>query len=103
MGEGSPLVPVVLLVVPDSGAELRAISAQTGQTVARLHLERGEGTFVGVPAITKDGKILVAHQKYDESEAALRIYELDVPGLPARRPAPPLETASEESAPTADG
>ena len=93
----SPLTPIVILVVPDSGAELRALSAATGQRVARIRLERGEGTLVGVPVTTPDGKILVAHQKYDESEAALRIYELDVPGQPPPRYAPPSESTPEQA------
>jgi len=98
----SPLAPVVILVVPDSGAELRALSAATGERVARIRLERGEGTLVGVPVTTPDGRILVAHQKYDESEAALWIYELDVPGQPPQPYAPPFESAPEEPAPPAE-
>ena len=76
----SPLTPTVIMLVPDSGSELLALSADTGQRVARIGLERGDGTLVGVPAMTPGGKVLVAHQKYDETEAALRIYELVVPG-----------------------
>jgi len=95
----SPLFPVVILVVPDSGAELGAINAKTGQRVARLYLERGEGTLVGVPAITADGKILVAHQKYAESEAALRIYELDVPGQTPQTHLAPVVSGPEEPVP----
>jgi hypothetical protein len=92
----------VILVVPDSGAELGAINAKTGQRVARLHLERGQGTLVGVPAITADGKILVAYQKYAESEAALRIYELDVPGQNPQTYQAPVDSAPEEPVPPAE-
>jgi hypothetical protein len=99
----SPLTPVVIFVVPDSGSELRALSADSGNRVARIALQRGEGTLVGVPAITPDGKILVAHQKYAESEAALRIYVMDIPDAPAPDYASPFETAPEETPPQAEG
>ena len=98
----SPLSPIVIMVVPDTGSELLAIDAANGQRVARIRLERGEGTLVGVPVMTPNGKILVAHQKYDESEAALWIYELGVPGeAPPQYPSP-FETTPEEPAPPAE-
>jgi hypothetical protein len=84
----SRLVPTVILAIPDSGSELLALDGETGQRVARVEVGRGEGTLVGVPATTEDGRILVAHQKYSESEAALQIYRLDVPGF--EQPADPF-------------
>lgn len=95
----SPLTPTVIMVVPDSGSELLALSADTGQRVARIGLERGDGTLVGVPAMTPGGKVLVAHQKYDETEAALRIYELVVPGQSPPQFPSPFETPTQESEP----
>jgi hypothetical protein len=83
------LASVAVLVVPDSGSELLALDPETGQRVARINLERGQGKLIGVPVVTPDGKIVVAHQKYDETEAALRVYRLDLPGmLPLTEPTP---------------
>lgn len=90
-----------ILVVPDAGSEMLALDPQTGQRIAHVTLARGQGKLIGVPVVTPDGKIVVAHQKYDETEAALRVYRLGLPGVV---PAPeattgPTEPENAESGP----
>jgi len=66
----------VVLVVTDAGREVIALDARTGQRIAAIQIVPAEGRFVSVPLALPSGKIAVAQQKYNENEAALRIYRL---------------------------
>jgi hypothetical protein len=72
--EGEPLD--VLLVVPDHGTELFALDARSGAKVASYDLADDEGRLIGAPALTPDGKIVVARQKYAPEDASLMVFEL---------------------------
>lgn len=69
----------LVLVIPDDGSQLLAFDAELGQRVARVELEAGAGRFVGTPLALPDGRIVVAHQKYEAAEAALRVYGVEAP------------------------
>jgi hypothetical protein len=97
-GEG-PLELDLVLVVPDHGARLLALEAETGRRVASIDLSDAEGSLVGVPLVTSDGHIVAARQRYAEGEADLLVWDLaptDAANAAAERPrgspatAPPL-------------
>jgi hypothetical protein len=69
----------LILVVPDDGSELLALDAATGRKVATVRLPDGDGQIVGGPLSTAQGKIVVARQKYAESEASLLVFTLEEP------------------------
>lgn len=66
----------LILVVPDGGSRLLAISGRTGSEAASLKLAENEGTFVGVPLIAPDGTLIAARQKYEKTDASLVVYRL---------------------------
>jgi hypothetical protein len=66
----------LILAVPDGGSELTALDSESGQPVASLRLEDDEGKLVSGPLATPDGRIVVARQKYVETEASLMVYRL---------------------------
>jgi hypothetical protein len=70
----------VVLAVAADGQQLIALDGATGQPVASVRLGHGEGKVVGVPLALDDGRIVIAHQQYEESRAQLEVYALR--GLP---------------------
>jgi hypothetical protein len=87
----------VLLVVPDEGAGLIALDARTGTRVATFAVPEDGGTLVGPPLVTPDGKIVVARQNYSPADAALMVFDLELPPEPARpvdteQPAEPVRS-----------
>ena len=72
---------ILILVVPDGGSQLLALGGGTGLELATVRLAANQGKLVGMPLITPDGRIVIARQKYSESEASLMVYELQ--GLPS--------------------
>ncbi len=87
--EGSaPRELSAIVVVPDSGARLVAIESERGVEVASLRLGDGEGQLVGGALATAAGRIVVARQKYAETEASLLVYRLSEP-QPRGSPAAP--------------
>ena len=78
-----PLALDLVLVVPDHGARLLALDAESGRHVASVELDEAEGSLVGVPLTTEDGRIVVARQRYTEQEADLLVYALDAAPDPA--------------------
>jgi hypothetical protein len=87
----------LILAVPDGGAELTAMDSRLGQPVASLRLEDDEGKLVSGPLATPDGKIVVARQKYAETEASLMVYRL------REFVQPEQDSGEEQSPPPADG
>jgi hypothetical protein len=73
----------VILVVPENGAGVSALDAETGAKVASFTLPEDEGWLVGAPLLTPDGKIVIARQKYAPGDASLMVFhivELSEPG-----------------------
>ena len=66
----------LLLLVPDHGSSIVALTVETGQKAAEYALPESEGTFKGSPLLTPDGKIVVARQKYEASDASLLVLSL---------------------------
>lgn len=79
----------VILVVPASGSEIVALESEGGRRVASMRLPEGGGKLVSGPLATPDGRIVVARQRYVESEASLLVYRL----VSLRSAATPEETA----------
>jgi len=105
-GTSPPQEVIMILAVPEGGSELTALDSVQGQPVATLRLEDDEGKLVSGPLATPDGKIVVARQKYAETEASLMVYGLrefvqpeSTPGT--QSPHPTAEGA--ERAAAADG
>ena len=73
----------LLLVVPDHGSSIVALTVETGQKAAEYALPESEGTFKGSPLLTPDGKIVVARQKYEASDASLLVLNLGPGGASA--------------------
>jgi outer membrane protein assembly factor BamB len=75
----TPVAPAdleLVLVIPEGAPRVLALDARDGRQVARLELPEGQGRLVGAPAVTPDSRIAVAWQNYDESRAALIVFEL---------------------------
>jgi len=88
----APEVIELLLVVPWDGAAVLALEARTGHVAATF--EAGEDrTLVGAPVSLDDGRVAVARQSYDASEAALLVLAF------AAAPSPTLPGALSEAAP----
>jgi len=88
----------LILVLPDTGSQLLALDARTGQPLADYTLDEGGGRLVGIPVITDDGLILVSRQKYRTDEASLLVLQFVRAGTPesedpadAAAAAPPTE------------
>jgi hypothetical protein len=101
--DDAPAPPSLVLVVPDGGAEMLALSGKSGREVASLRVAPGEGKLVGTPLVTPDGNVVVARQKYAESEASLMVYRVEAlgEGGPAPQPGDAAEVngRSPEAAP----
>jgi hypothetical protein len=80
---GDAQAPPLILVVPDGGATLLALSRATGAPVASVAFEPEDGRLVGVPVTTPDGKVVIARQRYDARAASLMVYRLDAGAAPA--------------------
>ncbi|HKQ59678.1 MAG TPA: PQQ-binding-like beta-propeller repeat protein, partial [Candidatus Polarisedimenticolaceae bacterium] len=93
--KGPPLEAV--LVVPDSGAKLIALRASDGAQLATHEIREQDGRIVAVPAVTPDGKIVAALQRYAPEQAAVRILELGATNL---YNAPPSDATRPAAAPT---
>jgi hypothetical protein len=98
----------LILAVPDGGAELTAIDSQRGLPVASLRLEDDEGKLVSGPLATPDGRIVVARQKYAETEASLMVYRLrefvqPEPHSGEEPPLPPADGSNDTATPTESG
>ncbi len=72
----------LILVLPDTGSQLLALDARTGQPLADYTLAEGGGRLVGMPVITDDGLILVSRQKYRTDEASLLVLQFVRAGTP---------------------
>ncbi len=70
-----------LLVVPDAGDALVALDAYDGRQAAAHELSESRGRLIGPAVVTEDGRIVVARQGYQDSEAALEFLAL-VPSAP---------------------
>ena len=72
----------LILVVPASGRTLIALDARNGERVASFDLEEDE-MLIGAP-LAREGRVVVARQKYDAQDAALLVFRLApaVPFLP---------------------
>jgi len=81
-----------ILVRPDRGAELIALDARNGSVAATFQLEADGGKLKGLPLSTPDGRILLAREKYNATEASLLVLALS-------RSAPPPEPGDEETEP----
>ena len=77
----------LILVVPASGRTLIALDSRNGERVASFDLEEDE-MLVGAP-LARQGRVVVARQKYDANDAALLVFRL----------APTAPVLPEESAP----
>jgi hypothetical protein len=82
----------LILAVPDGGSELIALDAVQGLRIASVRLGDADGRLVNGPLATADGRIVVARQKYIETEASLMVYRL--------RPVSAEPPASAEDPPT---
>jgi hypothetical protein len=105
-GTSPPQEVTMILAVPDGGSELTALDSAQGQPVATLRLEDDEGKLVSGPLATPDGKIVVARQKYAETEASLMVYRLREFVQPASTPgtqSPHPTVESPETAAAAHG
>ena len=85
----------LVLAVLDSGSTLLALDAASGVKVASFELAPADGRLVGAPAATPDGSVVVARQKYLESEAGLMVLKLAPLELPRPADADVASTASE--------
>ena len=96
-----PLRVSLILVVPDGGTRMVALDSERGQSVAAVRLEDGEGNLISGPLTTPDGSIVVARQKYAETEASLMVYRLLElrPHEPAVQQAAPLPAPDTDDAP----
>ncbi len=94
-GETEERLLELVLAVPDGGSELIALDSRTGQRVAGFRLAEDGGRLVGAPLALEDGRVVVARQKYDRSEASLIVLELTPP---APQPAAPRPAAAAASA-----
>jgi hypothetical protein len=83
----------LILAVPDGGAQLIALSEELGQPVASVSVPAGEGYLLGPPLTAPDGQVVVAWQKYSQSDASLMVYRLEAA-------APLAPDGAEEQAPT---
>jgi hypothetical protein len=73
----------LVLVTPDHGTAILALEAVTGAEVAIFELPENGAKLYGAPLVTPDGKIVVARQEYNETEATLMVFDLsDPPGRP---------------------
>jgi hypothetical protein len=99
--DSPPLRLSLILVVPDGGTRLVALESERGQHVAAVRLADGEGNLIGGPLTTPDGSIIVARQKYAETEASLMVYRLLElrPHEPAPQESTPLPAAETGDAP----
>ena len=78
--------------MPYDGEAVLALEARTGQVAATF--EVGEDrTLVGAPVALDDGRVAVARQSYDATEATLLVLAV------AAAPSPPLPGALSEAAP----
>jgi hypothetical protein len=66
----------LVILIPDNSTSIIALDADTGSRVATYDLPQNGGLLVGSPAVTDDGKIIVASQKYSAEEASLLVFEL---------------------------
>jgi hypothetical protein len=64
----------LILVIPDGGAEMIGLEIAGGQPIASVRLPDGEGKLAGEPLATPEGTIVVARQRYAESDASLLVY-----------------------------
>ena len=68
-----------ILVVPDGGTRLLALSPADGQKLASTELSDDAGKWVSVPLTVPDGRVILARQKYLVDEATLMVYRLTPP------------------------
>lgn len=88
---GSTRVTAILVVPGETSSrrELVALGAAHGQKIGTLALTDDQGTWVGVPLATPDGKLVLARQKYSD-EALLMLYRV-APAPPASRSEPSVD------------
>jgi hypothetical protein len=65
-----------IIVLADAGDQMFVLNAETGTRLTELTLEESQGSLKGIPLVTPDGYIALARQAYNESEAALMVFEL---------------------------
>jgi len=68
----------LILVVPASGRTMIALDTRNGERVASFDLEEDE-MLVGAPVV-REGRVVVARQKYDANDAALLLFRLEPAG-----------------------
>ena len=97
-GETAPPADA-LLVLPDTGQQLIALDPSSGAELARFELGSGAGRLRGLPLPTPDGKIVVAREKYNTTDASLMVLELTPAAatLPMTAPATPAEKSGPEA------
>jgi hypothetical protein len=78
IGEGPAFVELVLLV-PDNGGSILALDPYDGNRLASMDLPTEEDRLLPPVLAAEAGKIVVAVQKYDDTEAALLVFELAPP------------------------
>lgn len=84
-GAAGPATVELLLVVPDAGGALVALDAYDGHRAAARELSESQGRLIGPPLVSEDGRIVVARQGYQDTEAVLEFLALVPSGPGAER------------------
>lgn len=72
----------LLLVVPDSGGSLAAYDAYDGSLRGSFSLPAGSGWLTSPAVVLDEGRIAVARQGYEPTQAALALFRLRPPDTP---------------------